>query len=511
MATGCADPNPHQLYHPGQIRTIEHAALALRPQPPLMQRAGQAIARLALTLLAKAPAPRRVAIIAGPGNNGGDGLEAGTVLSSRGVEVVICLASEPARMSEDARAALARARAAGVRFEETPALTSVNLVIDALFGIGLSKPLSDRFRALALQINQLDCPVLAVDVPSGLDAGSGAIMGTDGVAVQATHTLTFIADKPGLHTFHGRDCAGEVTVDDLGIDPALLRAAGAPAALLNAPSHFVHALVPRKHASHKGSFGDLTVVGGAAGMSGAVILAARMGAMAGAGRAFAAFAGPAPAFDPLHPELMCREAQSVAMDRGAVVIGPGLGLSRDAVDLLARALSAPLPLVIDADALNLVAAEPSLAQRLRQRTSSSLITPHPLEAARLLSTSVADVQADRRGAAALLAQRFNGIVVLKGSGSVIASPVGDVMINPTGNAALSTAGSGDVLAGLCGGLLAQGWPVWETALAATWLHGRAAELLVSEGIGPAGVTASELPAFVRHALNHLAATRAHKG
>ena len=239
-------------------------------------------------------------------------------------------------------------------------------------------------------------------------------------------------------------------------------------------------------------------------MGGAVLLAARMGVMAGAGRVYAGFIESPPALDPVHPELMCRDAATVSLSSGAAVAGPGMGMSRHANDALARVLASELPAVIDADALNLIAAEPALQQKTRQRRAPTLLTPHPLEAARLLGTSAAAIQADRLGAARELAAFFLSTVILKGSGTVIADPEAHIVINTTGNPALSTAGTGDVLSGLCGALLAQHWPVWEAALAAVWLHGVAADQQVAEGIGPRGLTASELLPAIRSALNQLA-------
>ena len=373
-------------------------------------------------------------------------------------------------------------------------------MIDGLFGIGLVRPVEGPAQTLISFINTLPCPVLAIDVASGLDADTGCVIGADGIAVHASVTVTCIANKPGLHTASGRDFSGAVEVAELGIDRALF---GSPAAELNAPVLFAQAAKKRPHASHKGSFGDLSVIGGASGMAGAVILAARMAAMAGAGRVFAGFAGPAPAYDSQSPELMCRSAESLDLSRGAAVAGPGLGMARLAVDLLAKVLSSNLPLVLDADALNLIAIEPGLEQKLANRRAASLLTPHPLEAARLLGLSSEAVQAHRLDAAKELAKRFNAVVILKGSGSIIAHPDGRLVINTSGNPALATAGSGDVLAGLCGALLAQHWPLWEAALAACWLHGTAADVLVAAGLGPAGLTASELIPAVRTEINRL--------
>jgi hydroxyethylthiazole kinase-like uncharacterized protein yjeF len=501
MATGCADQRDSQaLYSVAQVRAIEAAAISSAGLGTLMQRAGAAVARHALTLLPEITTDLHVLAAAGPGNNGGDALEAAALLAQHGIKVTIVHLAKENALTPEARMALARARQSGAALSDSIPGMSWSLAIDGLFGIGLTRPLEGRYRVLATQLNQLSCPVLAIDVPSGLDADTGSIIGPNGLAVRADETVTFIANKPGLHTLHGRDNAGRVVTDDLGIDPSLFPE---PIAHLNTPLTFAEAIRHRMHASHKGSYGDVEVIGGAEGMSGAVILAARMALMAGAGRVFAGFAGPVPAYDSLHPELMCRHAVDLRADHGAVVIGPGLGMSRQAHDLLGRALSFASALVIDADALNLIAAEPALQSRLAQRTAPSLLTPHPLEAARLLGTDVHAVQSDRLSSANALAQRYHATVILKGSGSIIAHPGDTHFINTTGNPALATAGSGDVLAGLCGALLAQGWPVKACALAATWLHGSAADQMVANGTGPIGATASELMPWIRNALNKL--------
>lgn len=493
MATVSADL---RIYSVAQVRDIERAALAELPAGSLMRRAGAAVAETALDMLQAGDAP--VLVLAGPGNNGGDALEAAALLAAAGKAVSVVLLADPQRLASDSKAAYQHAAEAKVTFIDRFDIAGPwALAIDGLFGIGLTRPLEGPFHAAAEQLNALDCAVLSIDVPSGLDADSGMIAG-DGIAVHADRTITFIADKPGLHTAFGRDHTGEVNVDMLGIDP---KRYGPPLARRVAPALFERALPSRTHASHKGSYGDLTVIGGAAGMGGAVLLAARMAAMAGAGRVFAAFAAQAPAFDPLHPELMCRNVDAISLDSGALVIGPGLGMSRDAADLVGRALSSSLPLVIDADALNLIAAESGLQQRLSRRRASTVLTPHPLEAARLMGTDATHVQANRISVAAELAARFDACVILKGSGSIVAAADGRIAINTTGNPALATAGSGDVLSGLCGALLAQGLQTWEAALAAVWIHGAAADNMVAEGIGPVGATASDLLPYIRARLN----------
>ena len=330
---------------------------------------------------------------------------------------------------------------------------------------------------------------------------TGAIVGgTDGSAIRATHTITFIAGKPGLYTLQGRDHAGEVTVASLNIDAQHYPA---PHCLLNQPELFSASLKPRQHDSHKGSYGNVAIVGGAQGMAGAVILAGRATLHAGAGRVYAVFLENAPAYDSAQPELMCRHAHDFDFSSAVLVVGPGLGQSRGAHDLLAQTLSARQAIVLDADALNLIAAEHGLQQRLQRRREPTLMTPHPLEAARLLGIGSNDVQVNRLNAARKLADTFNATVILKGSGSIIAESNGRTYVNPTGNPALATAGTGDVLAGMCGALLAQGMSVKDTALAATWLHGAAADELVKWGTGPIGLTASELLTVIRMLFNRL--------
>jgi hydroxyethylthiazole kinase-like uncharacterized protein yjeF len=525
-------PGSHPLFTVAQLRDIEREAKVGLAPGTLMQRAGAVATDLALSILGT-PTPQGapVLVLAGPGDNGGDALHVAARLAATGCMVeIIVVGGTP---SADAQQALAHARAgtASIHSSDEGALLSRiasvawRLAVDGLFGIGLARPISGRLRELVEAVNRLPCPVLALDVPSGLDADTGTVVGPDGVAVCATHTISFIGDKPGLHTAAGCDCAGTVSIATLEIEDSVFVSALArtspnpggdtPLAQLGAVSLFAHALQPRRNDSHKGSFGDVKILGGATGMAGAVILAARSAAYCGAGRVFAGFLDDPISHDSLHPELMCRLAANLDLRSGCLVVGPGLGQSRAAHDLLAAALAAPAALVLDADALNLIAQEAGLANKLRERAAhadryhEAIITPHPLEAARLLSVTVASVQSNRLQAAQQLAARFKAVTVLKGAGTVIASPDGRVVINPTGNPGLATGGTGDVLAGLCGALLAQSWEAWEAALGATWIHGAAADMLVAAGVGPIGLTASELPAALRKVLNQLIHEHAH--
>lgn len=506
MATVCADTHDADLYTVAHVRAIEQAALESLPPGTLMMRAGKAVAAAALDLLTSKEKNLHVLVAAGPGNNGGDALVAALELAKHELHITVVMPQAPGPLALDASAALNKVKNSSIRFATFANLSDLrssthwDLAVDGLFGIGLTRPVQGDFCTLVEYLNKLTCPVLAIDVPSGLDADLGSLIGPNGVAVKATSTITFIANKPGLHTLHGRDYAGTVLVDDLAIERSLFKE---PIAQLNHPALFASALHPREHASHKGQHGDLYVMGGASGMTGAVLLAARAGSMSGAGRVFAGFIDNPPACDPLHLELMCRTAQSLFPTRGAIVAGPGMGTSSASYDLLSRVLSMELPLVLDADALNMLANEPSLQTRLLHRRAATLITPHPLEAARLLESSTEQIQADRLVAAITLAKKLRSVVVLKGSGTVIADQDGHVVINSTGNPALATAGTGDVLAGLCGSLLAQQWSLWEAALAAVWIHGDAADSMVADGLGPIGITATELLPYIRKSLNQL--------
>jgi hydroxyethylthiazole kinase-like uncharacterized protein yjeF len=493
------------LYSVAEIREIEQTVSTVLPRGSLMQRAGLAAAIVAQELAPSGLDGSQVLVLAGPGDNGGDALEAAFHLAQAGLQVSILLFADPVKQSTDSRDALKRAQSSSARFMDPSFSTNIAaipwaLIVDGMFGIGLMRPIVGDMHTVVEKINSLSCAVLSLDVPSGLDADTGDIVGENGIAVHASQTITFIADKPGLHTGNGPDYAGKVRVARLDIARRYFKA---PHAKLNEVTLFSDSLRSRPRNSHKGSFGDVIIIGGAHGMGGAPVLAARAAAKSGAGRVFAAFIGEVPSYDSMQPELMCRLAAEMDFSTATLVVGPGLGRSRDAHDLVAKALDTDRPLVLDADALNLISAEPGLQQKLTQRGASTLLTPHPLEAARLLATSSAVVQADRLAAARELARRFNSIVVLKGAGTVIAHPNGNVAINTTGNPGLATAGTGDVLAGICGALLAQHWDVWNAALGAVWLHGRAADVLVGQGIGPIGLTASELIPAVRNELNKL--------
>ncbi len=465
---------PWPLFDTAASRAIEQSAAAALPAHTLMQRAGLAVARLALAV---APHARTIWVACGPGNNGGDGFEAALHLRAWGKEPVLTWAGDESRAPADARASLHRAQAVNVRMTNEPP-PQWDLAIDAMLGLGAGRPLEGTLARWCDALSAAgDRPVLAVDLPSGLNSDTGA-----GSAVSASHTLSLLTLKPGLFTAAGRDAAGEMWFDDLGCAAGSVQ----PSAYLAGAPQFV----PRRHASHKGSYGDVAVIGGATGMGGAVLLAATAALHAGAGRVFACLLdGSAPSYDPAQPGLMFRAWDSLDLSAMAVACGCGGG---DAVRAVLPAVLAQAgSLVLDADALNAIAADiqlQSLLQARSRRGRATVITPHPLEAARLLGSSAASVQADRIAACRELVTRFGCVAVLKGSGTITAAPGQAPKINPTGNAKLATAGTGDVLAGLVAARMADGHPACAAAGDAVFAHGAAADHWPAER----GLTAFEL-------------------
>ena len=448
-----------------ELRVIERAALSDLPSGTLMARAGAAVAARIATL--PTDPPRSVCIVCGPGNNGGDGYIAASELSAAGCRVTCVQLAKP--IADDARNALTLWRASGgVTSASLPSNQKFDVIVDAVLGIGQTRPLQGVFLEAAQWINAQRTHVIAIDVPSGLDADRGCwVGGVEGVV--ASETITFIADKPGLHTGDGVDATGAVTLAGLGIEPTSTRIT------LSDPSDFAQISARRRRNTHKGSYGNALVIGGGAGMVGAALLAARAALVLGAGRVYVDCIG-APEFrvDPGQPELMFRPYASIE-NPDAVVIGCGLGQNEGARRALQWALDSDASLIIDADALNLLSQGPALSEVLAARNATTVLTPHPLEAARLLQTSADDVQLDRVASARELATRYRSIVVLKGAGTINVQTNGRCAINPTGGPALATAGTGDVLAGLLGSLFAQHFDPWQATLAATWLHGRAGE------------------------------------
>ncbi|MCC7080044.1 MAG: NAD(P)H-hydrate dehydratase [Burkholderiales bacterium] len=482
------------LYLRREIQAVEQHYLAL--SEPLMARAGRASAELARDLLG--PQGTSVLVFAGPGNNGGDALVAARHLKQWWYRVAVVFHGDPFKLSGDAAAAMQAWRDCGGDLHDlVPSGQRWDLVIDGLFGTGLTRELSEKPAELVTFINDLSLPVLSIDIPSGLDADTGRVKGR---AVRATHTITFIGLKPGLFTLDGVDHCGTVHLDTLAVDASVVQASGS----VLGESIVTDTRLPRKANSHKGSFGSLGIIGGAPGMVGAAWLAGRSALHMGTGRVYVGMIdGSAPSIDPLQPELMLRAADGILKleHLSALAVGPGMGQSAAAKGLLKNAIRTELPAVFDADALNLLAQEAILRRAIVRRAAPTVITPHPAEAARLLGCSTAQVQNDRVEAARILAARLNCEVVLKGAGSICASPDRRYQVNTSGNPGLASAGQGDVLTGMVGALLAQGCGAAKALRAAVYLHGAAADERVRAGIGPIGLTASEVIIAVRDRIN----------
>lgn len=495
---------PHQLQKPLALhglsasRQLETTAASTLPPHTLMARAAEAVARLGR---AWQPHARRIWVACGPGNNGGDGAWAALhwqrhLQATGGGQVWVSRLGDPDRAPADAQAAWQQALAAGITLCDAPP-DDIDLQVDALFGLGLKTALSGAAASWQQALLQRPIPTLCVDLPSGLDGGSGHWLGPcDGTPTAPRLTLSLLTLKPGLFTGQGRAVAGEIWWDDLGVSGAD-----------TAADAWLHAPTPRParrlgHAHHKGSHGSVVVLGGqtlsAAGhaMTGAALLAARTALLAGAGRVTVGLLGEGgPMLDPVEPALMFRTPAQL-MDPGVLgdaVAVAGCGAGAAAADVLPGLLEQAPRLVLDADALNTIALQPALQARLQERAARgclTVLTPHPLEAARLLDSTVQAVQLDRLAAAQGLARQLACGVVLKGSGTVVAGPHGGTpTINPSGNDLLGTAGTGDVLAGWLGATLC-GWQAppagmalstsdWTEALGlvadAVWAHGAVAD------------------------------------
>jgi len=455
------------LFLAADIRAIDRQWAAAHPATSLMARAGAAAADLAGTLASESGEP--VLVLAGPGNNGGGALVTARLLAAQGFRVNVVSRADPARLSPDAAHAWTAWReSGGILLADIPPSRRYSLVIDGLFGVGLQRDINgDEARWIA-QANALNCPRLALDMPSGLDSDSGRIRGC---ALHADHTLTFLGLKPGLLTADGPDCAGAVHLDLLGVDPASLPVS--PGIALTQLEKR-HCLPPRARNSHKGQFGHVGIVGGAAGMVGACLIAGRAALQQGAGSVTLGVLDERIVVDYFEPRLMFAVPENLLNAHlDVLAIGPGLGQGTRAHALLQAALAASCPLVLDADALNLLAGDPDLARQATRRSAPTLLTPHPGEAARLLGMHNTDIQASRIEAAQRLGTQYHAHVALKGAGTVIAHPDGRYALNTSGGPWLAQAGSGDRLTGMIAALLGQGLAAGDALEAAVWLHGHA--------------------------------------
>lgn len=487
----------HPLYRADQVRELDRRTIAGGIKGfALMQRASAAAWQ---RLRQRWPEVRSLSVLCGAGNNGGDGHVLAALAAAEGLAVQRILLKGIDELTGDARLAAEMATAAGVGAEPwAPGMAFTGeLVVDALLGTGLAGEVRDAFREAIAAVNASGLPVYAIDIPSGLHADTGAVLGE---AVRASATVTFIGDKLGLYTGAAADHVGELAFRALGVE-ALAEADLLPAARLLDASLIDAWLPPRPRSAHKGECGHVLILGGAPGFGGAALLAAEACARLGAGKVSLATA-------PEHvtaslvrrPEVMAHGVRGAA-DLGALpgladvlVVGPGLGQGSWGQAMLQAALEAGRPLVVDADALNL------LAERFSgRRRDDWILTPHPGEAARLLGCTAAAVEADRPAAALALRQRFGGVVVLKGAGTLVAGVEG-LAVCPFGNPGMASGGMGDALSGMLGALLAQGVPLEAAARLGVLVHARAADLAAADA-GERGLLAGDLASYARILVN----------
>ena len=464
----------------------------------LMERAGTGAFRV---LVRRWPGVNRITVVCGAGNNGGDGLVIARKAREAGREVRALAIGDPGRLGRDASSMLGAMRAAGVELEPFSAGALAGVVVDAIFGTGLSRSVTGEPAAAIEAMNRSGAPVLAVDIPSGIDADTGCVLGA---AVRAAHTVTFIAPKRGLFTGAGPDHCGPVELDPLGVPPALFARVPSGAERLDYDALAGHPrLGRRRRGAHKGDHGHVLVVGGDRGYAGAARLAAEAAARVGAGLvSVATREAHAAVVNALRPEIMSRgtedeSAFDVLAARATVLaIGPGLGQGSWGKRMFARALGGPAKaLVVDADALNHLAAAGSSAPR----RDDWVLTPHPGEAARLLAVSTADVQADRFAAAAAIRRRYGGVCVLKGAGTIVEAAMAPAGVCVNGNPGMGSGGTGDVLTGVIAGFMAQGAVAAEAAALGVCVHGKAGDLAARHG--ERGMLAGDLVAELRGLVN----------
>lgn len=485
-------PLPAALYTALQTRELDARQIASGTSGfTLMQRAAQAAW---LAMYRHWTQADQATVLVGRGNNAGDGYLIACMAQRAGWQVQVLALDNPQSLTSDATLAFQEAVAAGVSILPWQADAVLQgVIVDALLGTGLVGEVQGDYAEAIAAINASGLPVLAVDVPSGLCADTGQVLG---VAVKASLTLSFIGLKIGLFTGQGPDYVGTLAFDDLQINPEVLTHLEPRALRLVDP--YVPYLAGRLPTAHKGEFGHLLVVGGDLGMGGAALMTAEAGLRTGAGMVLLATRPEHVAASLVRqPEMLCvglessYALESLVGRSSVVVVGPGLGQEPWGRSLLSLIARQPIPQVWDADALNL------LASGAAWIPSHSLITPHPGEAARLLDCSVAEVQANRPAAVQALAKRYDCVAILKGAGTLIADPEGRLMLCDLGHPAMASAGLGDVLAGTLGGLLAQGMSAFEAACLGVWLHAVAGTRAGAQG---RGLAATDLIPLVRQAL-----------
>lgn len=485
------------IYQTAQIRECERLAqerFGIQGDA-LMQRAGKAAFDF---LQRRWPQAQKIAVFCGAGNNGGDGYVLANVAHERGCEVTIWQLGDHGKMSAEAKGAMKVCQQNNIKmaaFNEQTHLEHPDLVVDAICGIGVHSALRDEIIAAIKKMQQSKAPIFSIDVPTGIDANTGEVLGD---AVHATATITFIGLKLGLMTGHGVAYAGELIANDLQLPPELFSYVSPVAEKIHM-SAYASYLKPRQRDWHKGLSGHILVVGGGPGMSGAPRMAAEAALRVGAGLVtIAAHPESVSAMNAECPELMCHGIASVSelnpllAKADVIVLGPGLGRSEWAKLMFTRVMDTTLPLVIDADGLNWLAETTLYSDRW-------ILTPHPGEAARLLATTAKDIQADRLSAIKAITKKYGGVCVLKGAGSLVSAPNELPALCDKGNPGMATAGMGDVLSGVIGGLLGQRIPAGDAAKLGVYLHAAAGDLAAKDG--ERGMVAMDLMPYLRRLVN----------
>ncbi len=482
------------LYSAAQVYAIDQAAIADGIAGfELMSRAGWAALAHIQTHY---PHLKSAAVVCGGGNNGGDGYLVAQLLHRCGIKTRLFWLTPPEQLRHDAALAAQTAATNGVvmaPFDETVSFSAFDLLIDAIFGIGLDRPVTG-VAALAIEsLNTSGRPIFALDIPSGLQADTGTVLGT---AVKADSTLCFIARKVGLFTGQGPTYSGTVALADLGVIP---NAAFPPVAYLDGGTDLVSQLSPRLRHAHKGHFGHVLVIGGDDGMGGAALLCGMAAARVGAGLvSIATHPAHAATLLSVQPTLMVKGVSSPSdldglLARATVVaLGPGLGQGAWGQGLFEKGLSTDLPVVLDADGLNFLATSPG-------HRNQWVLTPHSGEAGRLLCTQAAQIERDRRSAVAELARQFGGTVLLKGAGTLIQTGDQPPFVLQGGNPGMATGGMGDVLTGVIAGLIAQGFDLPTAARLGAGLHVHAGDLAAQSG--ERGLLATDLLPYLRQVAN----------
>ena len=491
---------PKALYRAAQVRALDRTAIEDFNMPGihLMENAGAATFH---AMRFRWPRARRIAVFCGGGNNGGDGFVIARLAHEHGLASRVYLLAEPARLKGDARLAFDKLQQAGVSVQpfDVSMAQDADVIVDALLGTGLDGEVRNQWRAAIDWINraktETQCRVVAVDIPSGLHADTGSVLG---VAIRADLTVTFIGVKQGLLTADGPDYCGELLFDNLGVDQAVYQRVEYATTRID-QEEVARLLQPRAKGAHKGNNGHVLVIGGNKGMIGAASMAGQAALRAGAGMVTVATRqSHVAAIVAACPEIMCHGVESVAELKPriaaatCVAVGPGLGQDEWAKAMLGAVLESAKPLVVDADALNLLSREPV-------KRDNWVLTPHPGEAGRLLGMSTADIQRDRFAAVSTLQSRYGGTVVLKGSGSLVCGSGGAISLCHAGNPGMASAGMGDVLTGVLAACIAQTGELDHSARAAVVIHARAGDLAAIDG--QRGLMATDLLIPIRQICN----------